>query len=236
MSGSPSGWTHSRGQSILSSTSGTSSQAGQYPCFDEEHYTVYVDINEFLDTDMMQAGTSSSTDEEDDLDDGASISTAVAGSVVGDFGRWDRVPIGAFRSRYPDPVQASSHPQAGNALMSSSAHGVSLHPTVSSLGKRKRRYIPVSPVLLPVNASHSNIKAISQAKSHRQRRKDKQQSKKRIRTHSRLGQSPSKLGGGPKTDRSRGADHTLPSEGLGHIVSPLFSGVAGINAIPSFSL
>lgn len=277
-----------RGQSVVSSISSRSmGSAAPYhsSSSDEPLYNVLVDLDELVDARMLPSGMSDVSEEDDDVDDDASVSTALGGiHPVGDVSRWSRIPIGAFRS------QNHTYTSLATAIFSASrdpaiANNLSFHGgvAVSNSKHRKKRYIPVSPVLFPVGQP---LKSISNAKSRKERRKERKQQKdsssaktpKAVRRHTsasvptpgasanresgvvdggatgstsasvatqqRQQQQQQQLSHQPPPSISvsspfvvpDGPMPSLPSDGLSHYVSPLFSGVGSGLQIPPLSL
>lgn len=212
--------------SSVSSQSFTSALPHHFSASSEEQYDIVLDIDDLVDPSMLPGGVMSSVSEEDEdeLDDSASVSTALVHSV-GDTSRWNRVPIGAFRSAHPQGSSSGPHhyAQLATAFFSGTrdpavANTLSFHGGVAvSRQGRKKRYIPVSPVLFPVGQP---LKAISHAKSRKDKRKERKKGKIALRQRRR------QLVGHNSPSR--------PSDGL--YVSPLFPGVASGLQIPPLSL
>lgn len=203
--------------SSISSHSFTSARPYNSNSSEEPQYNIILDLDDLVDLNMLPGASSSGTEDEIEIDDATSVSTALGPAGVGDTSRWARVPIGAFRSA------GKQYNSLGAAVFNgtrnkSYAHNISLHGGLPLTTKKsKGRHIPVSPVLFP--AGHS-LKAISEAKSRKERRMERKQKKgKKGRD-----MSPSKsLQGQPSADISQ-------------VVSPLFSGVASGVHIPPLSL
>lgn len=202
---------------------------------------------------------SSVSEEEEDLDDAASVSTALnvgtsAGNngSVGDVSRWNRIPIGAFRSQNPTEFASLANVVFSGTRDPNAARDLSFHGEVTFAGdgnKRKSsRYIPVSPVLFPVGQTFKTLAAV---KSRKDRRKDKKTSREGRSRKVKLenGQTsgtnhtsrPTSSRRSSNTNENllrlpQGHHNSLPSDGLSHHVSPLFSGVASGISIPPLSL
>jgi hypothetical protein len=251
--GSPSVSSHYRGQSVSSVSNQSIASAPPYHSHSNSHsseepsYNIIIDIDEFVDM-------SDVSEEDEDMDDTASISTALTThqNGVGDFSRWNRIPIGAFRSQNPDETYSS----IASAIFSGTrdptiANNLSFHGGVAVANKGKRsRHIPVSPVLFPANHI---VKAISDAKSRKQARKERKikKIKKEPRAQSLQGTSATDAPSGSTSmtsSRSKKSslsttttldslNHaSLPSDGLSHYVSPLFKGMATGLSIPPLTL
>lgn len=213
---------HNRGQSVVSSISSqsfTSARPYASNSSEESQYNIILDLDDLVDLNMLPGGSSSGTEEEIELDDTASVSTALGGTgVVGDTSRWSRVPIGAFRSAHP--IGTAFSPPGGAVLNGTRnpahASNLSLHTGMTTTTQRKLRgrHIPVSPVLFPAGQS---LKAFSHARSRKDRRKEK-------KVHKVLSGSPPKANSGH------------PSAGLQQSISPLFSGISSGVHIPPLSL
>ena len=203
--------------SSISSQSFTSARPYNSNSSEEPQYNIILDLDDLVDLNMLPGGSSSGTEEELEIDDSASVSTAFGPAAVGDTSRWTRVPIGAFRSAGPSGSQYASLASAvfRGTRNPSVADNLSFHGGLAGTGgkKSKSRFIPVSPVLFPAGQS---LKAISQAKSRKDRRREKKAKK--------------------AGDHPRGDKASQPSADLGQIVSPLFSGIASGVHIPPLSL
>lgn len=205
---------------------------------------------------------SSVSEEDEDLDDTASVSTGLGSSVpagnnasVGDVSRWNRIPIGAFRSQNPTEFASLASAVFSSTGDPSVAHDLSFHGgvTFSADGSRSRnnRYIPVSPVIFPVGQTFKALAAVKSRKDRSNSRKDKK-SREGGRTRKiklENGQPASSSRSRPPSSSRRNSHsndnflrlpqshlNSLPSDGLTHHVSPLFSGVASGIAIPPLSL
>ena len=210
---------HPRGQSVgssISSQSFTSARPYHSNSSEEPHYNIVLDLDDLVDINMLPRGSSSGTEDDVEIDDTASVSTAPGPAPVGDTSRWNRVPIGAFRSAHPSEAQYAS---LGTAVFNGTrnaafAGSLSFHGGVAVTGRKaKNGYIPVSPVLFPAGQS---LRAISQAKSRKDRRRERKQKK-----------------GEPSPGKAK-ASH--PSADLQQVISPLFSGIASGVHIPPLSL
>jgi hypothetical protein len=209
---------------------------------------------------MLPTGMSSvSEGEEEDIDDAASVSTALGGVAstsagVGDVSRWNRIPIGAFRSQNPNAFTSFASAVFSGTLDAAAAHDLSFHGGVTisdatrDSNNRQNRYIPVSPVLFPVGQT---FKAIQAVKSRKERRKEKKsrdgqsghgrEHVKKIKSeksHSRSHSSSRRSSN--SNDRllqlPQQHQNSLPSDGLTHHVSPLFAGVTSGLSIPPLAL
>lgn len=248
-----------RGQSVASSISTQSMASGRLAhsnSSEEPQYSFILELDDLVDSRMLPGTMSSVSEEDEDIDDGASVSTAlenpasVAG-VVGDVSRWNRVPIGAFRSQNPDAYASLANAVFHGARDPVAAHDLSFHSEmiapVSGVSRgRSRRYIPVSPVLFPVGQS---IKSITAVKASRKHSKDKKIKERRSGSNvksedgSRAGTPRSRPSSSQRSKRLGQnflrlpqTQHSLPSDGLTHQISPLFSGVASGLSIPPLSL
>lgn len=232
----------------------------RYHSSEEPQYNFILDLDDFVDPSMLPSGMSSVSEEEDEIDDTASVSTAVgaastSGNVgVGDVSRWNRIPIGAFRSQNPTEFASIASAVFSGTRNPAVTHELSFHDgvtfsgAVNGNGSRRSRYIPVSPVLFPVGQT---FKALQAVKSRKERRKDKKVSRDGGRTRKiklENGQSTSSRSRPSSSSRRNSASNdnflrlpqshqnSLPSDGLTHHVSPLFSGVTAGLSIPPLSL
>lgn len=207
---------------------------------------------------MLPSGMSSVSEEEEELDDTASVSTAmgaastVVNAGVGDVSRWNRIPIGAFRSQNPTDFASIASAVFSGTRDPAATRDLSFHDgvtfTASGSGSRRRRsrYIPVSPVLFPVGQTFKALSAVQARKERRKDRKAPREGSRAKRVKVENGQSTSNRSRTSSRRNSVSNDNflslpqdqqnSLPSDGLTHYVSPLFSGVTSGMPIPSLSL
>lgn len=242
----------------MSSQSGASGR--RYHSSEEPQYNFILDLDDLVDPSMLPSGMSSVSEEDDEIDDAASVSTAVGAATaagnasVGDVSRWNRIPIGAFRSQNPTEFASIASAVFSGTSNPAATHELSFHDGVAfstsggGNGSRRSRYIPVSPVLFPVGQT---FKALQAVKSRKDRRKDKKTPREGGRTRKiklENGQSTSSRPRMPSSSRRNSSSkdnflrlpqshqNSLPSDGLTHHVSPLFSGVTSGISIPPLSL
>lgn len=237
-------------------SSQSAASAHRYQSSEEPQYNFILDLDDLVDPSMLPSGMTSVSEEDEDLDDAASVSTALGGTPagnagVGDVSRWNRIPIGAFRSQNPTEFTSIATAVFSGTRDPTVSHDLSFHDGVSFANgtnrSRNSRYIPVSPVLFPVGQTFKALAAVKSRKEHRKDKKPREGGRPR-KVKLEHGQSTSSRSRPSSSSRrsSNGKDNllrlpsshqnSLPSDGLTHHVSPLFSGVGSGMSIPPLSL
>jgi hypothetical protein len=238
----------------MSSQSATS--ARRYHSSEEPQYNFILDLDDLVDPSMLPSGMSSVSEEEEEIDDAASVSTALGGTPagnagVGDVSRWNRIPIGAFRSQNPTEFASIATAVFSGSRDPAATYDLSFHEGVSlsnsASRSRNSRYIPVSPVLFPVGQTFKAIAAVKTRKDRRREKKAAREGSRTAKVKLENGQSTSSRSRASSSRRNSASNdnflrlpqsqqNSLPSDGLTHHVSPLFAGVSTGMSIPPLSL